>query len=112
MAATALTANTITEAGLVATSLEVAADNVNGNSFVNNGVTTFLAVTNSTAAVQTLTVTTPNTVDGNAIADKVYNLPATLNYKLRIGPLPVSVYGSTVNFTTSAATVFVAVYQI
>lgn len=109
MAATAITVQQVTEAGTTVTA-PVAADTANGNVVNNqNGATTFLYVVNGTGA-QTLTVVTPNTVSGLAIADRVYALAANTTYVL--GPFPISVYGTSLQFTASAATVTVNAFQI
>jgi hypothetical protein len=109
MAATALTTRSITSAGLTPVPAEVAADSVNGNSYVN-GPTTWLEATNTTGSSATVTITTPGTVDGNAIADKVITLAAAA--KTRIGPLSTVVYGPTVTVTGSVVGVTLAVYQL
>lgn len=109
MPATALTVRTINQAGLTPLTAETAADNLNGNSFVN-GPNVWLEASNTAGTSQTVTIVTPGTVGGNAIADKVITLATTV--KVRIGPLDPAVYGDPVTFTASAATVTVAVYQL
>lgn len=107
MAATALTTRTVTaSAGLVDTA-KVAADNVNGNTFTN-GPTTWVELTSSAGG--TVTFTTPYTVSGNAVADKVVTLTGAQT--IRVGPFDPSVYGDPVTFTASASTITVGVYQL
>lgn len=108
MAVIALTTNTITSTGLTPVPAEAAAA-VDGNTFVN-GPTTWLEATNTTGSSATVTITTPGTVDGNAIADKVITLAASA--KTRIGPLSTVVYGPTVTVTGSVVGVTLAVYQL
>ena len=70
--------------------------------FVPNNGNVRLVVTNS-AGANNLTVTTPGTVDGNAIADLVIPLTASKVYV--IGPFPPSVYNNSagqLRFTVSA----------
>lgn len=108
MPATAITVNTITRAG-AAPVTEAAGDNTNGNSFTNNGAT-WLEVTNGGGSAGTVTVAFPQKVDGQTVPVKSYSLAAAA--KARIGPFPPAVYGNTVVFTPSAATITVAAYQL
>jgi hypothetical protein len=74
----------------------------------NNG-SVRLIVTNS-AGANNLTITTPGTVDGNAIADLVIALTASKVYV--IGPFPPSVYNNSagqLRFTVSANADVIAV---
>ena len=70
--------------------------------FVPNNGDVRLIVTNA-AGANNVTVTTPGTVDGNAIADLVIPLTASKTYVL--GPFPPSVYNNAsgqIRFTVSA----------
>lgn len=106
MPATVLPVRTITSSGLVDTA-KVASDVANGNSFVN-GPSVWLELTSTAGG--TVTVTTPYSVGGNAIADKVITLTGAETR--RVGPFKPSVYGTTVAFTASAVTITVGVYQL
>lgn len=108
MPATAIAIRSITEAGYTPVA-EVAGDNTNGNSVSNNG-RVWLEATNSGGSAATLTVTFPFPIHGQTIPVKSYALAAAA--KLRVGPFDPAVYGSTLTFTPSAATVTVAAYQL
>jgi|SRR5919108_297969 hypothetical protein len=111
MPATALTVQTDTRAGLNITALAVAADGTNGNSFVNDGMTT-LEVLNgtATACVVTLTFGAGATVDGQSPTNRTVSV--TGNKHFRIGPFPTNLYGTTVTVTYDQVnTVTVAVVK-
>lgn len=107
MAATSLTVRNVTASAGLIDSAKVAADNTNGNSFAN-GPSTWLEATSSAGG--TITVVTPNTVGGNAIADKVITMTGAQT--IRIGPFDSTVYSDPVTFTASVSTITVAVYQL
>jgi hypothetical protein len=58
--------------------------------FANDG-RIFAQVKNTNAAVRTVTVQTPGTVDGLAVAERTVNIPATTG-DVMIGPFPPSAY--------------------
>ena len=66
----------------------VTAAYTDGNSFSNNGKT-WVEILNLTGAT-TLTIDTPNTVDGEAIANPTVSIGANTRYK--VGPFPPDVY--------------------
>lgn len=70
--------------------------------FTNDG-RTILHCTKVGATDCTVTVTTPGEVDGNAIADPTYTVPAKGGEKW-IGPFPVKTYGEEVTVAFSNAT--------
>lgn len=72
--------------------------------FPNDGNTRLVT---TAAAGANITVTTPNAVDGNAIADPVL-VAGTAKTKVW-GPFPINVYGALVKFTVSADTSVAAV---
>ncbi len=111
MAPTPLTVQTVVPNG-IALVPAVAADVVNGNVFPSNGQTTTLYMRNTVAAAAQVTVTTPFQAGGNAIADKVYTLPATVGAELEAGPFDPAIYDVNVAFMASAATVFVKAKQV
>ena len=87
MPATVLTAaQSIVRAGL-----EAAYDacNADGNYFTNTG-NEFIHIVNAAVADQTITIATPATVDGLAVADRAVAIPAS--EERMIGPFPASVY--------------------
>jgi len=113
MATVALVPDVITEAGVAA--------NYNGGlatgntyTFRNNGKT-LLHVKNTGGAATTVTVNSPATLRGHAVAADAVVVPATNGDKF-IGPFPQDVYGDQnhdVSFTLSVvAGVTVAVIQI
>lgn len=60
-----------------------------GDEFVNTG-SEFILVKNDDASAKTLTIATPRTVDGLAVADRPVVIPAGEQWP--IGPLPTSTY--------------------
>ena len=75
-----------------------------GDSFRNDGKT-FLAVHNGDASGMTVTLVTPQTVDGNAVDDKAVAVAA--GETEIIGPLPTATYndsGNDVSVTYSSVT--------
>lgn len=110
MPRTEMAIRTITRSGIVPTA-GAAGDVTNGNVVLNNNGLIWLEIENTSATVaSTLTIVTPDTVDGNAIADKVYNLP--VSSKLRVGALSPTVYGTNLELNVGHTTVTVAAYQL
>lgn len=75
-----------------------------GDEFVNTGVE-YLEVINGSGADITVTIVTPNTVDGLAVTDRA--VVVTAGERRKIGPFPTSIYNnsnSKVNVTYSSAT--------
>ncbi len=91
MARTSLTAQSIARAGIIHTFAAV--DQPNGNQFLNVDERAFLYVKNGGGGAVNVTVPTPVTVDGLAVADLVVNIGAGVN-KL-IGPFPRQYYNQT-----------------
>ena len=65
----------------------------NNNTFANDGHT-IIEVKNTSGSPINVTIETPGTVDGNAVADLVVAVPATSGDKI-IGPFPPSIYNQT-----------------
>lgn len=86
MARTALTVTPITRAGVA---LGSSAANADGHSVANDGKT-FVYVNNGGGAPITVTVLTPGTVDGLAIADRAVTVANATNRL--IGPFPKDIY--------------------
>ena len=78
-------------------------------SIPNNG-RTFLQFIGGAAAVN-LTIQTPATLDGLAVDDRTYSLPANRRSKV-IGPLPVEVYGDTLRVDVDAAGARVIAFRL
>ena len=74
--AVALTIYDIIRAGTLATKNMVAPTATHGNKILNDGKT-FLYVVNGSGSPITVTINTPNTVDGVAIAELVVSIAAT-----------------------------------
>ena len=75
-----------------------------GDEFVNTG-TEYLEVVNGSGADVTVTIVTPNTVDGLAVTDRA--VVVTAGERRKIGPFPTSIYNNSnakVNVTYSSAT--------
>lgn len=95
MPRTAVPVTQLTRAGVDhgADASEVAGDTVNDHTLDINSGTEFLSVRNSGASPHDLTLVTPGTVDGEAIADKTITIPASATGK-NIGPFPQAIYGT------------------
>lgn len=86
MARAALTVQDIERSGLEPSYTAAIAD---GHSFENNG-RVFIHVKNGDAASKDITIQTPGTVDGLAVADRVVSVPA--DEERMIGPFAPSQY--------------------
>ncbi|SFK92661.1 hypothetical protein SAMN05216275_14167 [Streptosporangium canum] len=86
----ALTTQVLTPTGIAPT---YAAVGGSGDSFTP-GDHVFLHVKNAGGSPSTVTVTTPGTVDGLAIADLTVTVPATTGDRM-IGPLPARTFAKT-----------------
>lgn len=102
MARTVLTLQEIVRTGLEVT--YAAADSTNDHSFDNVSQDIFLHVING-ATVCNVTIVTPQTVDGLAVADPVINVPATEDRF--IGPFRNDLYGQPEPDAGFAKSVFV-----
>jgi len=108
MANNRLTPENVARTGLAATYLVEGAGagqiNVNDLYQVNNDGKVILHFKKSGASACTVTVTTPGTVDGLAIADLVVSIPATTG-DIFMGPFPTRFYNKLgahdVEFTTT-----------
>ena len=89
MARTEITPQQIVRTGLA--SALATPDLANGNQFVNDGQC-FLYVKNASGSPITVTIDTPGTVDGLAIANLTVSVPATTGERM-IGPFPPGIYG-------------------
>lgn len=102
MSLTTLAVQQIARTGLTPA---LAAANTDG-SYVPNDGRMFLQVKNGSGSPINVTVETPGTVDGNAIADLVVAVPATTGDKV-IGPFPPETYNQsdgTIKVTFSGVT--------
>jgi 3D (Asp-Asp-Asp) domain-containing protein len=113
MPRTPITVNALSAASAPGTVLTdptpTAADTANGNSVANTGMT-YLRVKNNDTAQHTITLLTPGTVDGSlTIADDPRVIPASsVGF---IARLPVSVYGSTLQFTSDSAQLGITAFE-
>lgn len=79
----------------------------------NNGVTTFVVVTNTSASVEyDVTFLTPGTIgqERHAIADKVE--PMALSTQKWFGPFPVAVYGESLQIDVENAALKLMAFSI
>ena len=88
MARTTLTVNTISRIG-VDSADTLAAANVDGH-YVQNSGDVFLEVLNENVAACTVTVQTPRTVDGLAVAEMA--VVVAQDERMLIGPFPVNTF--------------------
>lgn len=95
MARTPVTPTQIARTGIAAA---LSAANVDGHSVPNNG-RMFIEIVNGAGSPITVTIPTPNTVDGQAITDRTVSV--TNGERRLIGPFPPSVYNQ------SDATIYV-----
>lgn len=86
MARTDLTRTDITRAGVGAAGV---AGTVDGHMFTNSG-DEFLEVANAAGAARVVTIVTPRTVEGLAVAERTATIPASTTRK--IGPFDPQVY--------------------
>ena len=86
-ARTVLTVQSVTRSGTVPT--YGAVDAVNGDEFTNDG-RTFIHVKNGAGAPITVTISTPGTVDGLAVAERTVSV--TNASEKMIGPFPPGTY--------------------
>lgn len=86
MARSALTVQQIARTGIVPS---YAAANVAGNSLANSGKE-FLHIKNGAVSSITVTIETPGTVDGQAVADRTVTIGA--GAEKMIGPFPPQTY--------------------
>ena len=73
-----------------------------GNTCVNDGKRTFLHIINADGSDHTVTLSTTETVDGEAIADK--DVVITAGEERFIGPFPTAIYSATLRFSFEAVT--------
>lgn len=107
MAATAVTVNNLDHKTAMVKPAAVACDNVNGNRATNGGT---LVLELTASAGGTVTISFPNTVDGQAITPITYTFTGA---QTRVaGGFPVAYYGSEVTFTASASTITYIAYQV
>lgn len=87
MARTALTVQTISRSGIAPS--YASGDAANGHQFSNNGKT-FLHVKNGGGSSITVTIQTPGSVDGLAVADRTVTVAN--GAEKMIGPFPTTTY--------------------
>lgn len=110
MTATPLVVHTFSEGLPLVPPAEVAANTGGGGNTVQNGPTVWLEMTNGSGSSATVTVAYAQTVDGHAVAPRVYTLAASA--KLRAGFFPSELFGDTISVTASVNTVTLAAYQL
>lgn len=93
----------------VAPGAEVNADTANNHQGVNDG-RVFLLVRNAGAGAQNVTLLTPGTVEGLAIADVVVSVPAGASRY--IGPFPPATFGDPLQVDVASADLRLTAYRI
>lgn len=89
---------------------EITGDATNGHIVVGLNTSLILEVHNVHATLpQTITLITPGTVDGNAIADPIRTIPAA-SVK-QVSDLDPSVYGDNLEFTVSTTDIKLSAYR-
>lgn len=106
MARTTLAVQTISRDGITPS---FTAANVDGHE-INNSGRMFLYVKNGDASPITVTIVTPGTVDGLAVADKTVTVPATDEEV--IGPFPPQYYNQAPGETDTVFVDFSAVTSV
>jgi hypothetical protein len=85
-------------------------DATNGNVLNGNNGQMWVEVTNSGGSTYTLTAAQVNAQDGVASPGKQWSLTAAA--KRRLGPFPVSIYGTAVLFTPQNVALTIKGYQL
>lgn len=110
MARTDVPVTTIVRAG-VADPGPVNGDTVNHHSVANPHGDMWLEVDNENVGPQNLTVKVSKTVDGQAVASRVYALAAGTERR-RIGPWPVADYGRTLEVDVASADIKLRAFRL
>jgi hypothetical protein len=95
-AAVALTVNSLSSATPITATLVAAAAAT--NTFANDGAT-FLLIKNTTGTAVAITITTPSTVGGFAVADLHFSIPATSGL-MYAGPFDPSIFNDSSGLVT------------
>ncbi|MFI7468136.1 hypothetical protein [Nonomuraea sp. NPDC049646] len=104
----ALTLQTLVPGGSASTL--VAASGGGDTCAAGDGV--FLEVNNGNAAARTVTLATPGTVDGLAIADRAITIPAGERWKIPVGRLYAAADGQcAITYTPDAASVTIGCFK-
>jgi|SRR5580698_4174803 hypothetical protein len=111
MTATSITVNAITATGTTSVT-PVAADTANGNICVNDGLDTFIEVTNSDTAVHHITFQPTRTVAGFSVTATPIAIPASQSAPIKFGPFSARDYSSGLEFTADSAMIKVAAYSV
>lgn len=77
---------------------------------VPNGGSTVLFMNNTGASPYTVTVATTSTVDGLAVADRVFTVPANTVQIVKLGP--TSVYGTSTSLTVQNVAVRLLAFTV
>jgi len=104
--ATALPTVSNARTGVRLDNAPVAADATNGNVTPNDGYV-FLYVVGGTAG-GTIQVTPSVSLDGGRVTAANVTLTVTANQTALYGPFPTGVYGSSLNYKASVATILIA----
>lgn len=110
MTATAIAVTKITNAG-VAGVAPVAADSVNGNTVVNDGLTTWVEVTNPDTAVHHITFQPTRTVAGYEVTPTPIAVPASTATPVKFGPFSARDYSALLEISCDSAQIHISAYS-
>lgn len=110
MTATPITVNNVTNAGTAGAS-PVAADATNGNSVSNDGLTTWVEVTNPDTAIHHITFQPTRTVAGFEVSPTPIAIPASTATPVKFGPFSARDYSSQLQITVDSAQIHIAAYS-
>lgn len=109
MARTPVAVTSLNRTAGVAPAAFAASDVANGNVVPNDGHT-WIEVSNTDAASQTVTVTPARTVDGIAVVGVAH--PVAAGAQLRLGPYPTSDYSGQLEVNCSNTNLKIAAYRL
>jgi hypothetical protein len=110
MTATAIAVTKITNAG-VAGVAPVAGDSVNGNTVSNNGLSTWVEVTNADTAVHHISFQPTRTVAGFEVTPPLIAIPASTTVPIKFGPFSAQDYGPQLEITVDSAQIKISAYS-
>lgn len=109
MARSLLQVYQLTRMGLLPVQTQATGNPTDGHICANDGMT-FLEIQNTAAAIGTVSITVPDTVDANLlVADRTFHIPASSSFNLT-GTFPVAIYGPQLFIDVSATTLKLRAY--
>lgn len=110
MSATAIAVTKIINTG-VAGVTPVASDIVNGNTVANNGISTWVEVTNTDSALHHITFQPTRTVAGFLVAPTPIVIPATTTVPVKFGPFSNLDYGPQLQIMADNINIKISAYS-